>query len=464
MSLAACTTQPACYRENCFVTETKITEDMQKIRKIVVEYYRAIIQTETEYKLKLTEMICKLFGKNNKQLNKEIDKLLKVFDTSQKRQTLKKLNDDLSMALKGLHLDFKQVLLLTKEIETDYAKITNENNKLFLPYKNRAIEIINFLDEKKRKEDFWLFGHYINDLNWNAMWEVYHTMKSIGFDRYNTSIIYANILWILQRYIKDGVLIDSFLEKHKSVISPKDEPHMDFTYNIESVLTIPTTKKGESLSESLWNAVLREKIDKQELLDLVGDAAYYMRNAIAGIVSIQLDITDKIDHDTWIAAYKERQFDNFYNYERQIITGLVDKYPKIEDFEREINKLATRLAYQIYYKTNIARFLYREWREKHYQQMDEFFANAVILADRLHDIVKDKVVPENASYKEKYLYKEAMKNISNVKEIANIGVEKIFSQVDCYIDPQEEIKKSLVKRFLKTREAYLKNTEKAQTR
>ncbi len=89
--------------------------------------------------------------------------------------------------------------------------------------------------------------------------------------------------------------------------------------------------------------------------------------------------------------------------------------------------------------------------------MGEFFANAVILASRLHNMVKDKVVPEDATYEEQYQHKRDLQNISHIREIANIGVKKILSNVDCYIDSQEEIKQSLLNGFLKTREAYLRN-------
>jgi len=44
-----------------------------------------------------------------------------------------------------------------------------------------------------------------------------------------------------------------------------------------------------------------------------------------------------------------------------------------------------------------------------------------------------------------------------IKEIAQIGVDKIISTSDCYIDSQTEIKDSIREGFLKTREAYLKN-------
>ena len=78
--ISACSTEKPCYRENCFVTETEITSDMQKIRSILMEYLRTESKKQMEYDLKFAQITCKLFGRNNKQLNKEIDKLKKVYD------------------------------------------------------------------------------------------------------------------------------------------------------------------------------------------------------------------------------------------------------------------------------------------------------------------------------------------------------------------------------------------------
>ena len=121
--MVACSTERDCYQENCFVTETEITNDMQKIRSILLEYHRTMAKKQLEYDLKFTQVTCKLFGKNNKQLNKEIDKLKKFYESEKKVEENKKLNENLRKSLKGLKLDYKQVILLARELETDYAKL-----------------------------------------------------------------------------------------------------------------------------------------------------------------------------------------------------------------------------------------------------------------------------------------------------------------------------------------------------
>ena len=89
--IAGCATDKPCYKENCFVTETEITSDMQKIRSILLEYMKTQSKKQMEYDLKYVQVTCKLFGKDNKQLNKEIDKLHKVYQSEQKTKENKKL-------------------------------------------------------------------------------------------------------------------------------------------------------------------------------------------------------------------------------------------------------------------------------------------------------------------------------------------------------------------------------------
>ena len=459
--MAACSTEKPCYRENCFVTETKISADMQKIRSILMEHFRTESKKQMEYELKFAQITCKLFGKNNKQLNKEIDKLKKVYQSEKRTKEYQKLEKDLEKSLKGLKLDYKQVILLAKEMEVDYAKISKENAAKFAPYTARAREIVKYIDDKEHKQDEWSYGHYEDGLNWATKFSIYYKMRDILDDNYNKFSSYSILIYTLEGFIEKGVLEDSFLKGHPSSVPPKDESSFAPYYSLYSLVP-ETTRDGEIIFDAARKAVSNQKISKQDLSDLVGEISSYLKRMASVIVEIQNDVTDKIDYDTLRSSYKESKLRNFYDYigNRYTITNLIDKNPKFEDFDHEIDKLSTRLAYQHYYKVNITRFLYKEWRDMYYSQIKEFFGNAVKVADKLREMTKDDIITDTTPDKRRYEYKRNSKNISTIKEIAKIGVEKIVSIADCYIDSQEEIKESIHESFLKTREAYLKNLGK----
>ena len=457
--ISACSTEKPCYRENCFVTETEITSDMQKIRSILMEYLRTESKKQMEYDLKFAQITCKLFGKNNKQLNKEIDKLKKVYESEKRTKENEKLVKDLEKSLKGLKLDYKQVILLAKEMETDYEKISKENAAKFAPYKARAREIVKYIDDQDHKLDEWSYGHYENDLQWTTKFTIYYKMRNILDDNYNKFSSYSTLISTLEGFIEKDVLQDSFLKNHPSSVLPKDERLFNPYYSLYSL--VPTTTiDGEVIFDAVRKAVSDQKISKQDLADLVGRVSGYLKSLASVIVKIQNDVTDKIDHDTLIASYNESKWNNFYSGKRYTITNLIDKNPKFEDFDREIDKLSTRLAYQDYYKVNISRFLYKEWRDTYYSQIKEFFENAVKVADKLREMTKNDVITDATPDKRRYEYKRNAQNISTIKEIAKIGVDKVISISDCYIDSQEEIKDSIHESFLKTREAYLRNLGK----
>ena len=457
--MAACSTNRDCYQENCFVTETQITEDMQKIHSILKEYYRTIAEQEMEYDLKFTQITCKLFGKNNKQLNKEIDKLKKVYKSESKAKENKKLIDNLKKSLKNLKLEYRQVVLLAKELEVDYAKIEEEKKAKFAPYKSQAFKIVKFIDDQEQKQDDWLFVHYEDGLQWSTRFGIYYKMRDILDDNYDRFNSYSTLVNALEGYISEGILIDSFLNQHSSSVFAKDERSFDPYYSMYGLVP-PMTKNGEVIFDAVRKAVSNEKITKQELSDIVSITSNYMKNMVSRIAKIQNDVTDKIDHDSWIDSYDESKLNNFYDSNRYLITDLVDKNPSLKDFNQEIDKLSARVAYKTYYKVNIARFLYEEWRDTYYSKVKELFTNAVKIADKLYEMIKDEVITDDTSSKRRYEYQKNMQNISNIREIANIGVNKVISTADCYIDSQNEIKNSLRESFLKTREAYLKNLGK----
>lgn len=456
--LAACSTQQNSYKENCFVSETKITDDMKKIQTELTEYYRVMCQSNFDYRLKRTKVICELFGKNNKQLAKELDKIENIYRSA--KMKLKKAEDALKANLKGLKLDLKQVISFAKYIEPDLKKIADDWLKQFTPYKSRAIEILKILNERDRNNS----DYREDDIDWGHRFTVRCTMFDATSDTYKKAWTYNWIVWTLRTCISEGVLADSFLSQHESAISPKDEPPYTLYESIYFAFLIEDkkTESGEDLFEAAHNAVEKKEMTRDDLSELLDRVASCMRMTAYYIASIQEDVTDVIDKNIAQNSVRERVFGNF-STTRQSITGLVDKNPKIEDFKREIDKLSTRLAYKSYYETDIIRFLYKGWKEQNYDKMKQLFKDALILADRLHVMVKDEVVPENSrkeeykhrEYLEEYKHKRDLQNISDIKEIACVGVEKILSEADHYVDSQEKIKESLKKDFMKTREFYL---------
>ena len=297
-----------------------------------------------------------------------------------------------------------------------------------------------------------------NDLDRAIKFIIRYKLRDILNGNYDKFSVYSSIIDTLDRFISKDVLKDSFLKAHPSPILPEDESSFAPRYSLYSLDPI-TTEDGEIIFDATRKAASNKKINKQELANLVARVSVYMRELAFVIVKIQNNVADKIDHDTLISSYDESKLKNFYDFigTRYTITNLIDKNPKFEDFDREIDKLSTRIAYRYYYKVNIVRFLYKEWRDKYYSQVKEFFGNAVKVADKLQEMTKDDVITDLTSDKRRYEYKNNAKNISTIKEIAKIGVDKIVSVSDCYTDSQEEIKESIRKSFLATREAYLRN-------
>jgi hypothetical protein len=251
-------------------------------------------------------------------------------------------------------------------------------------------------------------------------------MKSIVSDCYNKFSSCDSLIGLLSSFINDGTLDDSFLKKHPSSLKPKDEE--TFSYGAMSFWGIvpPTNKNGLVVFDTLKDAVANRQLKKTELLEIVSLAAGYMRSLASNIIDIQHDVTDKIDHKRYLEQYAERKLNNFYKHDRYLITELVRKYPKLEDFEKEAEKVAVRLAYQAYYQVNTARFLYREWRNAYLQYLDEFFRNSTILAERLYGICKDENIPDDTPDKRRYEHEDNMQNIAVIKEIAQMGTEKFF--------------------------------------
>ncbi|MDR0632036.1 MAG: hypothetical protein LBF54_02245 [Holosporaceae bacterium] len=455
--LLGCESKKACYRENCFISrDVVITEDMRRIANIILNYYKEYWRTRNEGNLKIVKIACELFGKDNRKLNKELDKIREFHDEKETKR-LKKLLDDLEKSLKGLRLDYKQVLPLIREMEKAYAEIMADSRKKYLPYMERAREILKSIKSKDDAKEEWTYSYYEDGIQSHNYWEIYSQIHSITEDDYNRFSTYDSLTSMLFGFIDRGILVDSFLESHQSPLNHRDE--RAFTSHISpSIYGIVPTKNEDGIVvfDVVKGAIEREKIDKNELRKIVGSIANYMTSLASSIVDIQHDVTDKIDHESHLEQYREEKFNNFYAHSRYSAITLTEKYPKLVDFEREVDKVAVRLAYQTYFRANAARFLYKEWHDTYLTQINEFWRNSAILAERLHKMCQNENISDDSPDKLRYEHESSLRNIAAIKEMTKIGIKKIFSIPDCYIDSQKEIRESYRARILKMREVYLK--------
>lgn len=445
--MTACSTEKSYYRENCFVTETEITADVQKIRSLLIDYYQAENARQMKYDLKYAEVICKLFGKDNKQLNKEIDKLRNTLDD---HKEYVKLYSELEKSLKCLKLDYKQIIWLAKELEIDMAKMGKSNSEKFAPYKSLALEIVN--ETQSRYENR---GDFITD-----------KMRHISEYSYDKYVSYDKVTSLLVLFISRGILVDSFLVEHSCTMDPADFALFNPVNSYNSFYP-EMTLCGDPMFENIRKAASDETIGERELSALVSNANEHMIRLASTIEDVQFDITDKIEFCSFRDSYAEKKLSNFDRL-RYKITSLVDENPKFEDCSREINKLAAGLAYKIYCEANLTRWLYKEFRDKYYSKINEFFANSVKIAEKLKAMINNKIITENSRYahkrnlkrvskEQKEKYEDDLKNISEILEIAKIIIPKFNSAVDLRTNTQKEIRDALRKSFLKTRETYLKN-------
>ncbi|MBQ3565037.1 MAG: hypothetical protein IJA14_02695 [Alphaproteobacteria bacterium] len=447
--MTACSTEKSYHRENFFVTETEVTADMQKIRSLLIDYYRAENARQMKYDLKHAEIICKLFGKNNKKLDKEIDKFRNTRDDYKEYL---KLCEDLEKSLKGLKLDYKQIIWLAKELEIDMAKVAVSNCEKFAPYKSRALEIVKIIEEQSRYENR---GDFITD-----------KMRHISEYSYDKYVSYDKVTSLLVLFISRGILVDSFLVEHSCTMDPADFALFNPVNSYNSFYP-ETTLCGDPMFENIRKAASDETISERELSALVSNANEHMIRLASTIEDVQFDIMDKIEFSSFCDSYSEKKLSNFDRL-RYKVTSLVDENPKFEDCSREINKLAAGLAYKIYCEANLTRWLYKEFRDKYYSKINDFFANSVKIAEKLKAMINNKIITENSRYahkrdlermskEQKEKYEDDSKNISEILEIAKIIIPKFNSAVDLRTNTQKEIRDALRKSFLKTRETYLKN-------
>ncbi|GHU21093.1 hypothetical protein FACS189472_13480 [Alphaproteobacteria bacterium] len=429
--------------------ETAMTEDMRKIKDIFVKDFQDETRASSEKRLKVVKVACELYGKNKRQLNKEFEKVYPHYN--QPYEEYRKHLDALNAALKGLKLNSDQVLQLTREIEKAQSEIVTNDNKLYAPYKAKAKEIL--------KEDVQYSCGYrlINGISGVYGQLMVDCLNYVMDDHsYDELCSYNSISSSLFRYIDDCTLRDSFLEKTASPLEEEDEHLLRHSRPMFSMLNIEIDTEGVVLFDRIRNAAKNTAIKRKDLEEVVWRAAVYLSNVASDAIDIQSNIVDELDHVTLSEQRRKAtgKCPYFYSSDRYLLLGLAEKYPKFDDFEKQIDALSARLAYSAYHKAVAARFLYTEWRRRYLSQMDEFFKKARILAERLHSICKNEKVSDD----DKCQHEKNVENIATIREITSIGT-KILS-TPCALLSLQNIKAAYKNRFMKMRESYLRHMER----
>jgi hypothetical protein len=451
--LLGCETEISCPKTDCFITATaeKFTEDMQKIMKIIVDFKKETLRVESEERVKKLKVITELYGKNNEKLYQELDKMGSFTSKKITNTHLQQIAAEAS--LKGLRLDYGDVLPLVEELEKSYALLNAEEKKIYEPYREQARKIIKSLQAKKDSSAEYDFGR-----NEHYEFIIRHEASIAAKEKYDKFNSYDSIISQLLYYISSGILVDSFLEKNKTSLKPEEESI--FTWITSAVQLVPhVDEEGLTVFDSIKKAATQNLIDRKELQRIISRAANYLSRLAFAVVDIQRDVTDGIDHDSSEDMYRESRWNNFFDYGRYVIVNLARKYPNPSDFEREIDSLSTRLAYSTYYRVNIARFLYKKWLDSYRPQMAEFFKDSKRLADSLYALCKCEKVSSTDSYKHQDEHRENLQNIAIIDEITKIGPERIFSVPCCCVDSMPAIKESYRARFMKFRSAYLEHAD-----
>ncbi|GHU20381.1 hypothetical protein FACS189472_11610 [Alphaproteobacteria bacterium] len=131
-------------QEEYILSETKMTEDMQKIKELYVNRHK---ENSSDEGLEIAKVICEFYGKDNKRLDKELDKIhndryREVYDMEKAQEECSAYFRTFKSALKGLKLDCDQVLTLARDIEKVFAEIVANQEKTSAPYKAKAREIL----------------------------------------------------------------------------------------------------------------------------------------------------------------------------------------------------------------------------------------------------------------------------------------------------------------------------------
>ncbi|GHU12899.1 hypothetical protein FACS189449_07420 [Alphaproteobacteria bacterium] len=400
-------------QEDSFLVEIVMTEDMQKIKDAFISDFKEEMRISSEKRLKILKITFDLYGKNNKQLDKEVEKIVKAWDDDYK--TRNNINEKLEAALKGLKLDYNQVLPLTREIAKAEAEIVAEDRKLFAPYKARAQEILKDIEGKHDAQKNRYLDYRYSIMSSLREGEYNGSGNNYGYNSFMSYEFISNHLFCR---IDDGTLEDSFLKKS---ISPlKEEDENKFLHSCRSMHAPKNDDEGVLIFDAIRNAVKSTTIERKKLEQLVELARDYIEGLAGCIPDIQGDIADDIER--YRKCMEEHGRKRLRLFGAYLLVELAEKYPNLEDFNKQIDALSTRLAYRTYCKVNAARSLYDEWCRCYLSQMDEFFKNSRILAERLHTICKDEKVNDDNSYG----HEQNMNHIALIREITSMGKKKVI--------------------------------------
>ncbi|GHU17793.1 hypothetical protein FACS189472_05190 [Alphaproteobacteria bacterium] len=457
--LIGCESEKAQPQED-YIAETQMTEDMRKIKDILVADIKEEMRIFSDLYLRTIKVTCELYGTNNRLLNKELDKIAKLYGRYKYRNEQKKFGYAERAILKGLKLNYNQIPLLIKELAITLAEIASIDRKSYAPYETKIKEILKDIQTKHNK---YALEQILKKILWNEISDSGKQMimeMQFVVDNNNYNEFFDFYQALSSRFlvlISEGTLKDSFLEKSPSPLKEEDEyVLLSWTCGIYRKM-LDTNVYGTTLPmfDVLKKFVKSTKInERKELEEAVARARTCLESLISYMIDIQSDIAATIDHCTAEDQYKEERIPNFYDNNRYMLVKLMEKYPKFEDFEKQIDALSTRLAYSTYNEASTARFLYDEWRSKYSSQMNELFENSRSLAERFHNICKGEKISDS----NERMHERNMENIATIREITSIGT-KILSASYSPLS-QQKIKAAYKNRFMKMREIYLRHMER----
>ncbi|GHU12896.1 hypothetical protein FACS189449_07410 [Alphaproteobacteria bacterium] len=138
-------------QEDSFLVETAMTEDMQKIKDAFVADIKEEMRIFSNLYLRTIKVTCELYSKNNRLLNKELDKIAKLYGRYKYRNEQKKFGYAERAILKGLKLNYNQIPLLFKELAITLAEIASIDKRSCAPYETKIKEILKDIQTKHNK-------------------------------------------------------------------------------------------------------------------------------------------------------------------------------------------------------------------------------------------------------------------------------------------------------------------------
>ncbi|GHT92968.1 hypothetical protein FACS1894122_07500 [Alphaproteobacteria bacterium] len=431
-------------QDDSFLVEEQMTEDMRKIKDIFISEFAEGMRIISDERLRAAKITYALYGKSNRRLNNELPFVSVI--SYRISEILNKMQKKLKASMNGLKLSYNQVLPLAKAIEEKVLdKIIADNIKLYTAHKARTREILEDIQAKEDAQPE-SFGESAEKISSNNVRAIKETMRYIIDNGKNEIVGAFNPTPMLLQLITDGTLKDSFLKKTTSPIKENDEccflPCMSWPRG-----TGPKTDSdGTLIFDALRNAVKKNNIKNAAIERSRLEHFLYRTSGYLSWLAFHI-------HDMHVGVECGEELGYFYAFEKDLVPELVKKFPKLEDFEKQIDALSARLAYHVYWQVNIARFLYREWSHSYMSQMNELLENSSILAEKLHNLYKDEKIYDTE--KRRKTFYECVSKIKCIREFASIGT-KAFTVPSSPLS-QKKIKAAYKNRFMKMRESYLRH-------